>query len=51
MTLTIEIPDELVAALHAHARAEGLSADSYVGRVLKNTFCHLPSRANSLDSR
>ena len=38
MTLTIEIPDDLAAALQAKAQAEGLSPDSYVGRVLKHTL-------------
>ena len=38
MTLTIEIPDELAAALQAKAQAEGLSPDSYVGRVLEKTL-------------
>jgi len=38
MTLTIEIPDELAAALQAKAQAEGLSPDTYVGRVLEKTL-------------
>jgi hypothetical protein len=38
MTLTIEISDELAAALRAKAEAEGLSPDSYVGRVLEKTL-------------
>jgi len=38
MTLTIEIPDELAAALQVKARAEGLLPDSYVGRVLEKTL-------------
>lgn len=38
MTLTIEIPDELAVALQAKAQAEGMSPDSYVGRVLEKTL-------------
>ncbi len=38
MNMTIEIPDELAVALRARAQAEGLSADSYVGRVLQHTL-------------
>jgi hypothetical protein len=38
MTLTIEIPEELAAALQAKAQAEGISPDSYVGRVLETTL-------------
>jgi hypothetical protein len=38
MSMTIEIPDELATALKARAQAEGLSADSYVGRVLQHTL-------------
>ena len=40
MTLTIEIPDELAAAL----QAEGLSPDSYVGRVLEKTLVETPAQ-------
>ncbi len=43
MTLTIEIPDELAAALRAKAEAEGLSPDSYVGRVLEKTLVETES--------
>jgi len=38
MTLTIEISDELAAAVQAKAQAEGLSPDSFVGRVLEKTL-------------
>jgi predicted DNA binding CopG/RHH family protein len=48
MTLTIEIPDELAAALQARAQAEGLSPDSYVGRVLENTLADIPERSEPI---
>ena len=38
MNLTIELPDELGAALQAQAQAQGVSADYYVSRVLKHTL-------------
>jgi len=45
MTLTIEIPDELAAALQAKAQAEGLSTDGFVGRVLKKTLVETTAEA------
>jgi hypothetical protein len=44
MPLTIEIPDELAAALQAKAQAEGLSPDSYVDRVLEKTLADVPEQ-------
>lgn len=38
MNLTIELPDELGAALKAHAHAEGVTPDSVVSRILENSF-------------
>jgi len=38
MNLTIELPDELGAALKAQAQAQGISADRYVSRVLEHTL-------------
>jgi len=38
MNLTIELPDELGAALKAQAQAQGLSPDRYVIRALQNTL-------------
>jgi plasmid stability protein len=35
MTLTIEIPDDLEAALKTQAEAEGVSAEQYARRVLE----------------
>jgi hypothetical protein len=35
MTLTIELPDNLEAALKAHANAQGLSEASYVRTLLE----------------
>lgn len=35
MNLTIQLPDELAAALEAQARAQGLSPDRYVSRVVE----------------
>jgi len=36
MTLTIDLPDELSAALAAKARARGLSPEQYARQVLEN---------------
>jgi hypothetical protein len=44
MTLTIEIPDELAVALQAKARAEGLSPDGYVGRMLEKSLADAPEQ-------
>jgi phage terminase Nu1 subunit (DNA packaging protein) len=38
MTLTIELSDELEAALEARAKAQGVSAVSYVLEVLERTL-------------
>ena len=38
MNLTIELPDELAAALKAQAQAQGVSPDRFVSRVLANTL-------------
>ena len=38
MNLTIELPDELGAALKAQAQAQGVSADRYISRVLEHTL-------------
>jgi len=35
MTLTIQLPDELEAALKAQAKAHGVSADGYVRDILE----------------
>ena len=35
MTLTIGLPDELGAALQAHAHAKGVSPDQYVRQILE----------------
>jgi hypothetical protein len=35
MTLTIELPDNLEAALRAHANAEGVSEAGYIRRMLE----------------
>ena len=36
MTLTINLPDEQIAALAAKARAQGLSAEEYVRQLLEH---------------
>ena len=36
MNLTIELPDELAAALQIQAQAQGVSADNYVSRILEH---------------
>lgn len=38
MSLTIELPDDLGAALEAQARAQGISPDQYVSRLLRGTL-------------
>jgi hypothetical protein len=38
MNLTIELPDELGAALKAQAEARGVSADRFVSRILVQTL-------------
>lgn len=38
MHLTIELPDELGAALKAQAQAHGVSTDRYISRVLESTL-------------
>jgi plasmid stability protein len=45
MTLTIELPDNLEAALRAQANAQGVSEEGYVRRVLERdlaTPAHTP---------
>jgi plasmid stability protein len=51
MTVTIQLPDELEAALRARAKAEGVSPDRYISRVLENTLApelEQPSAAKPL---
>ena len=38
MPLTIELPDELGAAVKAQAQAQGVSPDRYISRVLEDTL-------------
>ena len=38
MTLTIELPKDLEAALEAQARAQGITAGGYVQRVLQKAL-------------
>ena len=38
MHLTIELPDELGAALQAQAQAQGVSPDRFISRVLQDTL-------------
>ena len=38
MRLSIEIPDEFVAALKAKAQAEGVSPDRFASRILQSTL-------------
>jgi hypothetical protein len=44
MTRTIEIPEELAAALQAKAQAEGLSPDGHLGQVLKSTLADIATQ-------
>jgi hypothetical protein len=48
MNLTIEIPDELAAAVEAEARAKGVSRDRYVTRILADTLAgEIPQAGSS----
>jgi hypothetical protein len=47
MTLKIEIPDELAGELQAQAAAQGISADSYVGRVLEQKLSPVNGRGST----
>jgi predicted transcriptional regulator len=44
MTFTIELPDELEAALEARAKAQGVSAASYVRELLERTLAQEAKR-------
>jgi hypothetical protein len=46
MNLTIELPDELGAALKAQAQAQGVSADWYISRVLEDSLSSGPGVAS-----
>lgn len=51
MTLTIELPDNLQAALKAQANAQGVSEEGYVRRVLERdlaTPVHTPLTRSQL---
>ena len=50
MNLTIEIPDQLAAALKAKAQEEGISPDRFVSRVLENTLLDEPAPAEPLQT-
>jgi hypothetical protein len=45
MNLTIEIPDEIGAALKAQAQAQGVSAARYASRMIETTIA--PSKAST----
>lgn len=47
MNLTIEIPENLAAALKAKAQAEGISADRFVADVLQKTLAPDLAQASS----
>jgi len=38
MNLTIELPDELGAALKAQAQAQGISPNRYISKILETTL-------------
>ena len=50
MNLTIEIPDQLAAALKAKAQEKGISPDRFVSRVLENTLLDEPTSAEPLQT-
>ncbi len=43
MTLTITLPDEQEAVLHARAQAEGLSPEEFVGQVVAHELGESPA--------
>ena len=47
MNLTIEIPDEIAAALNAQAKAQGISAARYASRVIEKTLAPEIERESS----
>ena len=47
MTLTIEIPDKLDAALRAQARAKGVSEAGFVRQVLEEVLIPAPGAAST----
>jgi hypothetical protein len=47
MNLTIEIPDDIGAALKAQAQAHGLSAARYASKVIESTLAPVIERENS----
>ena len=47
MNLTIEIPDDLGAALQAQAQAQGVSAAHYASRVIEKTLAPVMERESS----
>ena len=47
MNLTIEIPDDIGAALAAQALAQGVSAAHYASRVIEKTLAPTVERENS----
>ena len=47
MNLTIELPDELGAALQAYARAQGVSPDHYLTQVLEHTLMRETGQQNA----
>lgn len=47
MNLTIEIPDDIGAALKAQAQAQGVSAAHYASRVIEKTLAPVLEREGS----
>ena len=45
MTVTIDLPDDLGAALQSQAHANGVSAASYARRVLEEALVHRKERS------
>jgi hypothetical protein len=48
MTLTIELPDNLEAALRAQANAQGVSEEGYVRRILERDLAISPALSSLL---
>jgi plasmid stability protein len=49
MTLTIELPDNLQAALRAQANAQGVSEEGYIRRVLERDLAAPPAEGMDAD--
>jgi hypothetical protein len=47
MIITVEIPDDIAAALRAQARAQGISTTRYAQRVIEDSLARMIERDGS----